>query len=250
MWAWKWAWRSWALASSLSLEKARRLAASLALGEKWPSLLKRQELYAFMMVTERRWHIWWRRRPRSEAEMWRPSILVIWSAFAVASFERRLWKSCETSPYWPATRQRRSPKLLRCCSRGLTWLGSVPRYFTSMLWALTRYSLGRFLARWSTVFWLDLYQVAPALRDLISTSWLLAGPCSSGKVMWSSGTRPQGRPKIILPGWASRYYPWRNMIFGPFPEEIWFLDHFLKKYDERRFSNWYDTWKLDHWFKS
>ena len=71
IWAKKWALRSWEFISSLRFDKAWRLAASLSPGEKCPSLLRRHELWALMIDTERRRRIWWSKIPRSESEMCR-----------------------------------------------------------------------------------------------------------------------------------------------------------------------------------
>ena len=127
-------------------------AASFAPGAVWWRRDRRQELWDVTMETDSLLRIWWRRRPRSDSDTGRPSIWEMWTALEVARLFRSLCKSWETSPYCLATRQRRSPKLWRRCCRGPTWLSAVPQYFLSMCWALSRYSLGSPLARWSTDF--------------------------------------------------------------------------------------------------
>ena len=51
----------------------------------------------------------YRRGPHSEMESWRPSIWTICSPLDLASLANSSWKCWETSPYCPATKQRRAP---------------------------------------------------------------------------------------------------------------------------------------------
>ena len=166
-----WARQSCELIPSLCLAAALLLAASFAPGDMWFSRDKRQLLWALMMDTERRRRSWLRIRPRSLSEIGRPSTWEMWDALEATRRLRSSWKSWETSPYWPATRHKSSPKPLRRSSSGPTWFGSVWQYFLSIFCALSRYSLGRRLARWSTAFWWELYQVTPALMHFNSASW-------------------------------------------------------------------------------
>ena len=50
------------------------------------------------------------------------------------------------------------------------------------VFAFVQVKLGSPFAHSSRVFLLDWYQVSPALKDLISTSWPLVGPCSLGGI--------------------------------------------------------------------
>ena len=198
--------------SSLRLEKARFLAASFAPGAMWCNRERRQRDWAVMIDTESLLRRWWRMRPCSESDTGRPSIKEMWEALDMASFLRSSWKSWETSPYWPATKHLISPNPCRCCSRGPTCPASVPWYLVSILLALVLYSFGIRLARWSTAFCPDWYQVAPALIHLSSARLLLVGPCSAGKVIWKSGTRP----------WRSLVY-WRSPPSAVAVAGIWAL---------------------------
>ena len=148
----KWARRSLMTASSLCLATARLLAASRAPGAMWPRRERRHEDWAVMMETDSLRRSWWRRRPRSESETGRPSIWEMWAALEAARFFKSEWKSWETSPYCPATKQMSWPKLSRRCWSGPTCLGLVWQYFLSMCCALSRYNLGSPLALWSTDF--------------------------------------------------------------------------------------------------
>ena len=123
------------------LLKAHFLAASLAAGAMWLSLVSRQRDWAVMMETESLLLRWWRMRPCSESETGQPSSKEMCWAFVEASFLRRSWKSWERSPYWPVIRQRMSQtpaisapiNLARICFLFVNWLIFSCNYMTCKL---------------------------------------------------------------------------------------------------------------------
>ena len=166
-------------------------AASLAPGFMCESLDSRQLDWLLMIVTASLLLSWLRIKPRSLSLTGRPSFWETILALDVAKRDKRRWKSWETSPYWPATRETMSPNSLRRCCKGPMWSVGVPKYFSSTFFALSRYSLCSPFALWSTVFLFRAwYQVSPALIPFSSASWSLAGPCSFANVIFKSGQRP------------------------------------------------------------
>ena len=85
-----------------------------------------------MIETDILWRSWCRIIPLSETETGRPSMWEMWAALETERFFSSEWKSWETSPNCPATKQKSWPKLSRRCWSGSTCLGSGWQYFLSM----------------------------------------------------------------------------------------------------------------------